>query len=497
MKSKKFLLFILLVISALIFSACDILLEEGAAKKDGLQASGVVEAVEIVLAPEIGGRVAAVMVAEGSRVEAGEVLFQIEDKLLESQFRQAETALAVAQANYELVSAGLTAEQQGASVAAAELELVAAQHTLNELYKNNDLMAAQALQTIEVLEGQLEDLLGFEVPQAQVLQAIANAQKAVDTASRNLRFKQSTANTYDIDAAKAQLILAQDALEDAEKDFEEHEKKSADNLQRAYYLSKKAAAEKAYEEAARRVNSLQSTGNVIDIAVEEGNLITAEAQLAQAQREWERIKDGPNPGDLAVLAAQIALAKNDYAILTNGPDPDDVAVAQARVKNAEAQLALAKSEFPTAQELAVSQALVDSAKANLDAIQVQIDLLIVTAPVSGVVMTRNVEPGEVIQPGLAALTISQLDQLTITVYIPEDKYGQINLGDRATLTADSFPGENFAAIVTRIADQAEYTPRNVQTKEDRQTTVYALELAVNDPEGKLKPGMPTDVIFDK
>ena len=94
------------------------------------------------------------------------------------------------------------------------------------------------------------------------------------------------------------------------------------------------------------------------------------------------------------------------------------------------------------------------------------------------------------------MTLGQIDKLSITVYIPEDKYGQINLGDRATLSVDSFPDETFEATVTRIADQAEYTPRNVQTKEDRQTTVYAVELSVSDPEGKLKPGMPTDVVFD-
>ncbi len=100
-----------------------------------------------------------------------------------------------------------------------------------------------------------------------------------------------------------------------------------------------------------------------------------------------------------------------------------------------------------------------------------------------------------IQPGAAALTIGQLEQLTVTVYIPEDRYGLIDLGDRAQVTADSFHGEAFAAVVTRIAEQAEYTPRNVQTEEDRRTTVFAVELSVDDPSGKLKPGMPVDVRF--
>ena len=88
-----------------------------------------------------------------------------------------------------------------------------------------------------------------------------------------------------------------------------------------------------------------------------------------------------------------------------------------------------------------------------------------------------------------------MDKLTITVYIPEDRYGQINIGDMAIVKVDSFPGETFDAVVVRIADQAEYTPRNVQTEEDRRTTVFAIELSVDDPQGKLKPGMPADVNF--
>jgi len=95
------------------------------------------------------------------------------------------------------------------------------------------------------------------------------------------------------------------------------------------------------------------------------------------------------------------------------------------------------------------------------------------------------------------MNIGELDDLTITVYISEDRYGQIQLGEHVRVTVDSFPGEVFDAVVKRIADKAEYTPRNVQTEEGRRTTVFAVELSVNDPEGKLKPGMPADVDFIK
>jgi HlyD family secretion protein len=232
----------------------------------------------------------------------------------------------------------------------------------------------------------------------------------------------------------------------------------------------------------------------VDIALAEADLATAEAQLEQAQRDYERVKDGPSQADIAVLEAQIENAKRDYEARKDGPDPDDLALAQARVQTAEANLALAQAD--TIQEqLAVAQAQVESARAALGVIQTQLDKMVLTAPAEGVVLFRSVEPGEVVSPGANAITLGLQDNLTITVYIPEDRYGEIRLGDRVSVKIDSFPNEIFTATVVRIADQAEYTPRNVQTAEGRSATVFAIELSVDDPAGKLKPGMPADVEF--
>lgn len=107
----------------------------------------------------------------------------------------------------------------------------------------------------------------------------------------------------------------------------------------------------------------------------------------------------------------------------------------------------------------------------------------------------SIEIDEAIQAGRLALTIGKLDSFKVTVYIPEDQYRQINLRLQATLKVDSFPNESFHATVTQIANQAEFTPQNVQTKEGRQTTVYTIELTLDNKDGKFKPGMPTDVTF--
>jgi HlyD family secretion protein len=145
--------------------------------------------------------------------------------------------------------------------------------------------------------------------------------------------------------------------------------------------------------------------------------------------------------------------------------------------------------------LVQSQTAVTQAQANLDLLDKQIAKLDVFASIDGVVLTRNVEPGEFVQPGAIALTLADLTNLTITVYVPEDRYGKITLGQTAEVRVDSFPDLTFTAIVVHIADQAEFTPRNVQTVEGRSSTFYAIKLKIETSDGKLKIGMPADVVF--
>jgi len=118
------------------------------------------------------------------------------------------------------------------------------------------------------------------------------------------------------------------------------------------------------------------------------------------------------------------------------------------------------------------------------------------APLDGVVIYRSAEPGEYVAPGAPLLTLGDLERLTLTIYVPEDRYGQIMLGAAYPVSVDSHPGQVFTGTVTHIADQAEFTPRNVQTIDNRRTTVFAIQLALTSAGGKLKPGMPADVHID-
>jgi multidrug efflux pump subunit AcrA (membrane-fusion protein) len=117
----------------------------------------------------------------------------------------------------------------------------------------------------------------------------------------------------------------------------------------------------------------------------------------------------------------------------------------------------------------------------------------ITSPLDGVVLQRLVEPDEIVAPGTTVLVVAPLNTLSLKIYVPEDRYGQISLGQTYPVTVDSFPGETFYGKVSLISDKAEFTPRNVQTTDSRQTTVYAVKLDLEPTGGRLKPGMPADV----
>jgi multidrug resistance efflux pump len=431
----------LLAILALITTGCETLSQD---TEQALEASGIVEVTEVSVSSEVGGQVVEVLVQNGELVEAEQVLIRFDEGDLLTQLDQAEAALAQAQANYDLIAAGPSTEQRAVAIASAELELVNAQQALDDLYENADLLAAQALHDI------------------------AAADKALDKANKHLKNIKTDPKEADVNAAWARVVMAKDRLEDAQKDFRKYENKSEENVTRAHFLNQLAEAQKQYDATVTRYNNIKGTANRYDLALAEADVALVQAQLDNAHIQYEKV--------------------------ASGPDPDQLALVEARLATAEANLAFAKAD-PSPEELAAAQAQVDVAEAALRAIQSQMDKLILVSPIDGIVLSRLVEPGEVVAPGVPLITLGSLDDLTITVYIPENQYGAINLGQKALVTVDSFPRETFEANVVRIADQAEFTPRNVQTQEERQTTVYAVKLSVDDPQGKLKPGMPADVVF--
>ena len=251
-----------------------------------------------------------------------------------------------------------------------------------------------------------------------------------------------------------------------------------------------SAAQAARDAAAANYALLQAGPSAEQLAVAQTGVDAAQTTVDGLQSMYddlpEAVQDTQTGRELKLkldqAKAALATARAHYDLAKAGPRSEQLEAAKAQRDAADAQRR-------------VVQAQVEAAQAALDVLDVQLGKLKLASPVDGVVTSRVIEPGEVASPGATLLVIGELSDLTITVYVPEDRYGEIALGGTAQVSVDSSPGEKFTATVTHIADQAEFTPRNVQTAEGRKTTVFAVRLSINKADGKLKPGMPADVKF--
>jgi HlyD family secretion protein len=148
------------------------------------------------------------------------------------------------------------------------------------------------------------------------------------------------------------------------------------------------------------------------------------------------------------------------------------------------------------------QAQLEYAAKNLESQQAMVDLAairksytVLASPIKGKVISRQYEPGEVAVTGSPVVSLADLDNLTIRIYLPEIYLGRVQLGKEIAIEIDSHPGKLFTGKITFISDKAEFTPKNVQTKQERVKQVFAIKVSCNSQGGILKPGLPCDVMI--
>jgi len=208
-------------------------------------------------------------------------------------------------------------------------------------------------------------------------------------------------------------------------------------------------------------------------------LATANQRLADAQRDLDRTKrlfDGGAVSrealDKAQLAFEVAQSQHDQAaqafqLLQIGPRPERI----------------------DAQRAAVA-----AAQGTVQQINAMLANAVIRAPFDGVVTVKDREVGETVSPGAPVLTVTNLDDRWVRIYIPETRIGAVHLGEGATITADTYKGRVYRGAVSFIASEAEFTPKNVQTKDERVKLVYAVKVRItSDSTYDLKPGIPADV----
>lgn len=458
MKTIRIILIILLISAIAVVAYWFLTTQNTSTASSVLTGSGTVEATEVIISPEVTGKIIDILVSEGDSVKAGDTLFKLDDTLLNAQLDQAQTNLAVAQAGLEASNTALAAAQAGVTTAQTQYDLTLANARLLALpARSNAWSQSEPSEFNQPVWYFTQD---EEISATQ--KEVSAANDALTIAKDNLNSMMSSGNYTNLAAVEDRLAQAQSAYLNA--------KQVLDQAQNQNDHSLREVAQQAYDSAKADLDAAQQAYDELLTTQEAEDILDARARLAAAQRRYD------NALDL-------------YSSLLTGEDSLTVRAAADAVAQAQTNVTSAQSKVTQAQKA------IDQAQAAINLIDVQVGKLVITAPVDGVVLSRNIEPGEVVLAGATALTLGELDQLTITVYIPENRYGEIKLGDQTSVSVDSFPNQTFDATVTRIADQAEFTPRNVQTAEGRQTTVFAVELAVQDPAGLLKPGMPADVTF--
>lgn len=396
-----------------------------------LTASGTIEATIVNVSPEMAGKVTEAHASEGEAVTNGQPLLLLDPSLLTAQ--QAVASAAVDSATAALAAAQTKYDQ-----------------TLEAALSAQATQRAKDWQTSAPGEF---DQPGWYIEKDQQITAaqteLVAAQLEMDAALSNLE-------TVIRDLKNSSYVSAEQELADA----------------RAAFL----IADQVKDQAAKASDN----GGLNDAAQDYyDDTLT---RLNDSQEAYNDLLDSDAADDVEYARGKVFVAQQRY----------DAAYARLLTLQTGAN---SPTVIAAGKELDKAKSALTQAEANLALVAAQITKLEVHAPIDGVILTRNVEPGEFIQPGAVALTMADLSTLTITVYIPEDRYGLISLGQTADVKVDSFPDLTFSATVIHIADQAEFTPRNVQTVEGRSATLYAIKLNLQDPEGKLKIGMPADVTF--
>ena len=437
MKRKWIILAGLVLIFPLLLAAC--------APKEShqLTASGFLSAVEAAVAPELSGRVLSISVEEGETVTQGQPLFQLDDEYLVAQRDQATAAV-------QATEAALAAAQLQADSARAQYEL-ALQGSL-----------AQEMQTRQ----------------------IAWSAPVTNNFRPNWYFQKEellTAAQDQVSAAEAELAanladLASELESTSSKDFVAAEERLA-------------AAQLAHTIARQTLTQAQAVSDkhLTDAATEA--MDAAQAELDAALLDYQRMLTTTSAESVLeararVSVSQLALdnAHTTLLSLQTGDQAPQVKAAHAAVLAAESLVSQAEAGLAQARQA-------------FNLAELQLARAVVKAPLDGILLYRNLEVGELAVAGGTVMQIAQVDTLDLIVYLPEDQYGRVNLGDTVLLQVDSHPEQKFSGEIIHISDEAEFTPRNVQTEQGRKATVYAVRIRVLNPDRLLKPGMPADATF--
>ena len=234
----------------------------------------------------------------------------------------------------------------------------------------------------------------------------------------------------------------------------------------------------------------------------------AAAELERARRDWERAQTLYKNDDISTAqfdqyrnrwesaTAALKSAQEREALVLAGPRQEQIEAQQAQVERARGALKMSQANAfevkRREQDIQARQAEVSRSKASLALIDSQIGDTTVISPVDGVVLVKSADVGEILAPGTSVMTVGDIDHPWLRGYVSETDLGKVKLGATAKVTTDSYPGKIYTGRVTFISSEAEFTPKQIQTHQERVKLVYRIKIEIENPQHELKSNMPAD-----
>jgi len=443
---------IIVILLVVVLSAYFLITQTLGKNNGALAASGFIEATQVNVASELAGKVVDVLAAEGGAVRMGDPLLRLDPSLLaaqravaSAQVDSARNALLTAQSAYALAQA-----QYDASLAAARAQEGSARLT-DWAYR-----APSRFDQPLWYFTRAEQITAAQAEVQSASQALQQAQADLDRVVQDLKNADFVKAELRMSEARIGYLIARAVDDHAQATGGDV---NPEDIKLPPYIS-------SYRLKIEIAKTLSSDSDILTVS--QDALDAAEAELTEAQRAYDDLLTTDAAERVLSARAALSVAGERYEValdtwsrMQTGENSPQVKIAAAALEQSKAVMGQAES--------AVRQA-----EANLALLDTQVAKLTVASPMDGVVLTRSVEPGEFLQPGTPAFILGELSNLTITVYVPEDRFGQIKIGQTATVSVDSFPGVTFTATVIQVADKAEFTPRNVQTVEGRRPLQHRL-----------------------
>ncbi len=346
----------------------------------------------------------------------------------------------------------------------AQADLIDAQKSLEDLL-HSQTQQAQAFKALEDARQALEDARQPQTTQAQALAYLAEAQRTLETAQRHWDILTTPPSEASLQQMRANILLTEDSLQQIEKDLVSAEKQ----LNRNWYLPfeslilykqiytnlsvQYAQTQGRYEDLNNRYAELLAPPDPVDVAVAEAALAAATAQLADAQRQWGRVKDGPTPAEIALLEAQIADAQREWERLKDGPTSEDIVAAQAHV--------------------AAAQAALNSAS--------------VKAPFSGMLTQVHAQTGDQVQLGMPAFRLDDFTRMLVDVQVSELDINRIANGQNVILVFESLVANEYQGLVVAVS------PVGVETAG---VVEFEVIVELSNADEAIRPGMTASVAIE-